>query len=105
MYSVVMVTAKDKEEADVLAKGLLASQLAACVNIIPAIESLFVWQGKIESARESLMIIKTRTSLVKAVIDDIKARHSYDVCEVIALPIADGNSDYLNWIKSSTEAA
>lgn len=71
---------------------------AACVNIVPGVDSSFRWQGKLDSAQESLLIIKTRASLLPEIIEMVKSAHSYSVPEIIALPIIGGNQDYLNWI-------
>ena len=97
-YLVVFVTASGSEEAHKIATELLEQRKAACINIVPAINSLFRWQGKIESEQESLLVIKTRASLLDEVIDLVNQVHSYDVAEVIALPIVGGNRDYLEWI-------
>ena len=80
---------------------LLEEHLAACVNIIPQILSRYWWQGKIETAKESLLIVKTKKSVLKQLIKKVRAIHSYTVPEIIALPIEDGNPDYLNWITES----
>ena len=97
---VVLVTAGSEEEAGKIARMLLEERKAACVNIVPAVDSVFWWQGKIESGRESLMIIKTETSLLDEVIKLVKEAHRYSVPEIIALPIIGGNEDYLKWLNS-----
>jgi len=97
---VVLVTAGSEEEAGRIARMLLEERKAACVNIVPAVDSVFWWQGKIESGRESLMIIKTKTSLLDEVIKLVKEAHSYSVPEIIALPIIGGSEDYLKWLDS-----
>ncbi len=95
---VIFVTANSEEEARKIADQLLTSRKAACVNIVPKVNSSFWWQGKLDSAQESLLIIKTRASLLQEVIDLVKAAHSYSAPEIIALPIIGGNEDYLKWI-------
>ncbi len=100
-YCVVFLTAPQGPEAKRLAKLLLKKKLAACVNIVKGVESLFWWQGKIDKAKESLMMAKTQRRLVPAIIGVIKKSHSYEVCEIIALPIIAGNPDYLKWITAS----
>ncbi|MFA5078710.1 MAG: divalent-cation tolerance protein CutA [Dehalococcoidia bacterium] len=97
-YAVVLVTASGAEEGNKITSLILEKRLAACVNIVPKISSLFWWQGKIDAADEVLLIIKTRTSRVKAIVDAVKSVHSYTVPEVIALPIVAGNEGYLDWI-------
>lgn len=100
--SVVLVTAATREEAEKIAHLLLDQRKVACVNIVSGVHSLFWWQGKVDSAQESLLIAKTRTSLVPGVIELVKSAHSYTVPEVIALPIIVGNDDYLAWIDGET---
>jgi len=97
-FAVVLVTASGLEEGNKITAAILAKRLAACVNIVPKISSLFWWQGKIDAADEVLLIIKTRSSRIKDIIAEVKSIHSYSVPEVIALPVMAGNSDYLDWI-------
>ena len=100
---VILVTAGTREEADVIADVLLEQHKAACVNIVPAVDSHFRWEGKAKREQEALLIIKTRASLVEEVTSLVKAVHSYDVPEVIALPIIGGNPEYLAWIDTETD--
>ena len=95
---VVFVTVGTQEEAQKIASVLLERRKGACVNIVAGVDSRYRWQGKLETDREALMIIKTRTALVDELVDLVKEIHPYDVPEVIVLPIVDGNSDYLRWI-------
>ena len=95
---VIFVTTGSEEEAHKVAELLLERRKAACVNIVPGVASSFWWQGKLDSARESLLIIKTRASLLSEIIELVKSVHSYEVPEIIALPIIGGNEDYLKWI-------
>jgi periplasmic divalent cation tolerance protein len=95
---VIFVTTSTEEEAHSIAELLLGHKKAACVNIVPRIDSSFWWQGKLDSARESLLIIKTRASKLPEIIEMVKSVHSYEVPEIIALPIIGGNEDYLKWI-------
>ena len=99
---VVLVTASSGEEAEKIASLLLERQKAACVNIVPGVHSRFWWQGKLESAQESLLIIKTRADLVPELTEIVKKAHSYTVPEVVALPIVGGNRDYLAWVDQET---
>jgi periplasmic divalent cation tolerance protein len=96
---VILVTTRSEPEAHKIADLLLSRRKAACVNIVPKVESSFWWQGKLDSAKESLLIIKTKASLLSEIVDLVKAAHSYEVPEIIALPIIGGNEDYLNWIE------
>ncbi|HEY40588.1 MAG TPA: divalent-cation tolerance protein CutA [Dehalococcoidia bacterium] len=100
---VIFVTAGTREEAEVIADVLLEQNKAACVNIVPTVDSHFHWEGKAEKEQEVLLIIKTRASLVEEVTSLVKTIHSYDVPEVIALPIIGGNPEYLAWIDTETE--
>ncbi|KAL2637918.1 hypothetical protein AAZV13_06G086100 [Glycine max] len=85
-----------------LAESIVKEKLAACVNRVPGIESVYQWEGKIQTDSEELLIIKTRQSLLEALTEHVKANHEYDVPEVISLPITGGNLKYLEWIKEST---
>ena len=95
---VILVTAGSEEEAHRIASLLIDKKKAACVNIIPGAYSLFRWKGKIDSARESLVLIKTRASLLSGIISLVKEIHSYEVPEIVALPIIGGSEEYLNWL-------
>ena len=97
-YIVLLITASNIEEANKIAEVLLNQRKAACVNIVPGVSSLFWWQDKLDSAQESLLIVKTKASLLPEIISLVKGIHSYDVPEIIALPIVGGNQDYLEWI-------
>jgi len=97
----VLVTAPNVSQAKKIAHFLLKEKLVACVNIINNLESFFWWQGKIDRAKESLLIIKTKKSLVGKLIKAVKSKHPYSVPEIIALPIILGNKDYLSWIDES----
>ena len=97
-YIVVLITTGTPEEAQRIAAVLLEQRKAACVNIVPRVSSRFWWRGKLDSAEESLLIVKTRASLLDEVVSLVKEAHSYDVAEVIALPIVGGNKDYLDWM-------
>ena len=99
---VVFVTASTEEEAEKIASLLLEKRKAACVGVIPRVNSRFWWQGKLDSAQESLLIIKTRGALVPEITDMVKKAHSYTVPEIVALPIVGGNRDYLDWVDQET---
>ena len=95
---VIFITTDTNREAQEIAEILLHQKKAACVNIVPKVDSRFWWEGNIDSAQESLLIVKTKASLLDKVINLVKETHSYAVPEVIALPIIGGNPDYLRWI-------
>ncbi len=97
-YTVLFITTVNNEEAQRISSMLLNQKKAACVNIVPRVDSLFWWQGKLDSAQESLLIVKTKTSLLNEIITLVREIHSYDIPEIIALPIVGGNQDYLDWI-------
>ena len=101
-HIVVFITVADEEEARLISRVLLKQRKAACINIIPGVNSLFWWQEKIDSAQESLLVIKTRSVLLDEITQLVKEIHSYDVPEIIALPIIGGNKDYLEWIDNET---
>ena len=100
---VVVLVTTATEEAHSIAELLLNQRKVACVNIVPRVDSLFRWQGKLDSSQESLLIIKTRASLLPEIIEMVKKAHSYEVPEIIALPIVGGNEDYLKWMDSEVE--
>ncbi|HEX9976441.1 MAG TPA: divalent-cation tolerance protein CutA [Dehalococcoidales bacterium] len=102
-YVVIFITASSETEARRITDALLTQRRAACVNIIPAVNSSFWWQGKLESVAESLLIVKTKASLVNEVVALVKENHSYTVPEIIALPILGGNPDYLEWIEKEVK--
>jgi periplasmic divalent cation tolerance protein len=98
---VVLITAGSEQEARKIAELLVREKKAACVNILRRVDSLFRWKGKIDSANESLLLVKTRASLVSEIISLAKEVHSYDVPEIIALPIIGGSDEYLKWLDSA----
>ncbi len=100
---IVLITAPKEEEALVMAKAVVESKLAACVNLVRNIRSIYRWQGAIEDDSETLMVVKTRTSLLAALTEKVKELHSYDVPEVIALPIIGGSQEYIQWLNESTQ--
>jgi periplasmic divalent cation tolerance protein len=101
---VVLSTAGSEDEARKIARYLVENQLAACVNIVPRIESIYRWQGKVESnAKEWLLLIKTTAGNFPSVKDAIRELHSYELPECIAIPIDEGSSEYLDWIGESVQ--
>jgi periplasmic divalent cation tolerance protein len=100
---IILTTAGSEEEARKIARSLVERQLAACVNIVPQIESVYAWQGKVESTREWLLLIKTTAEKFAAVRDAIHELHSYDLPECIAIAVDDGSSEYLQWIADSVK--
>ena len=100
-YLVVLVTVPPKK-ADALARGMVAARLAACVNAVPGLVSHYRWEGKVQKDRETLLVIKTRASLLKKLEAWVKKNHPYTVPEVLALPVAGGSRTYLSWLAEST---
>jgi periplasmic divalent cation tolerance protein len=101
-FIVVFVTVSSRDEGKKIASALLEERLVACVNIIPSINSIYRWQGKICDDEEILLIIKTRSELFGKLQEKVKSLHSYKVPEIIALPIIFGSQSYLDWIKEET---
>ena len=97
-YRIVLVTCGSIQEARKIARLVVQKKLAACANIVPAIESVYRWKGKVERAREVLMVIKTAAAQVRQLEREVKRAHSYDIPEFIVLPIVSGSSEYLDWI-------
>ena len=98
---IVLTTAGSEEEARKIARHLVEQQVAACVNIVPQVASIYRWQGKVEEAREWLLIVKTTAAAFIRVRQAIAELHSYDVPECICLTIEDGSPNYLEWIGES----
>ena len=95
---IVFCTCSNHTEASQLAHSIVTDEVAACVNIVPAIESVYRWEGKIEMSQEILLIIKTTRERFPALRDSIVRLHSYDIPEVIAVPVEDGSEKYLAWL-------
>lgn len=100
MHQLLFCTCPDAEVAERIAGQLVGEGLAACVNILPGVRSVYQWQGVIESAQEHLLLIKTQSAGYPLVEQAIKALHPYDVPEIIAVAIERGSTDYLQWIDS-----
>lgn len=97
-YIIVFVTAPNLAQAQKIAKALLVNKEAACINLINNVKSFFSWKGKIEEAKEILLVIKSRKNLFKKIEATVRKHHSYSVPEIIALSITAGNKSYLNWM-------
>ena len=96
---VVFVTTGSESEAKTISYKLVQDGLVACVNIIPTVQSIFQWEGRVTEEQECLLILKTTVNAFRAVEAAVKAHHSYSVPEIIALPIQMGSSEYLSWIR------
>lgn len=100
--SFIYITAADVAEATALGRALVEARLVACANVLPGITPIYWWQGRIEEGSEVALVAKTRAELVEAVVDFVKARHSYECPCVVAWPIAAGNPAFLDWIAAET---
>ena len=101
---IAFVTAGSAQEAETIAGALVAEGLAACVNILPEVSSIYQWKGKTEKDTESKMVIKTTAGCVEALIARVVELHSYEVCEVTVVPVVAGSAPYLDWIDANTRA-
>jgi periplasmic divalent cation tolerance protein len=99
---VVYVTCSAATQADAIARALVGERLAACANIIPVMRSLYRWQGALESADETVLILKTAAARVAALTERVKQLHTYTVPCVVAVPVVDGSPEYLAWIAAET---
>jgi periplasmic divalent cation tolerance protein len=100
----VYVTCADREEATRIGLEMVETKLAACANVIDGMTSIYRWEGKIETAQEAILILKTQVSLLDQLTAAVKGLHSYSVPCVVALPIVGGNPDYLSWLMRETMA-
>ncbi len=101
MKIIVLITAEDESQAKKISIKLLENKLVACCNIIKDVKSFFWWNSKIDSSSEVMLVAKTTKKLFSKVVKLTKKYHSYDVPEIIALPIVDGSQDFLKWIDTS----
>jgi len=99
----VLTTAGSHDEANRIATALVERQLAACVNVVPKILSIYRWEGEVEQAEEWLLVIKTTAKAADRVRDAIKELHSYQLPECVVLPIEAGSSEYLAWLEESVK--
>jgi periplasmic divalent cation tolerance protein len=99
-YIIVIVTTANKQEAEKIAQHLLNKRLIACANIIGPVTSLFHWSGKTEHAEEYLALLKSRNDLFEKLTETVKALHSYDVPEILAIPVVGGSKEYVDWLGS-----
>jgi periplasmic divalent cation tolerance protein len=99
-YILVLVATKDKQEAEKITKALLNERLIVCGNITSPVTSFFHWSGQIEKSEECLVFMKSRSDLFAQVVERVKGLHSYEVPEILALPIVDGLKTYLDWMST-----
>ncbi len=101
-YCLVYMTAGTAEEAERIGAALVEERLAACANVIGGMRSIYRWEGRVQNDTEAVLIAKTRTDLLDALTERVKALHSYQIPCVVGLPIVGGNGDFLDWIGAET---
>ena len=101
---IIFITTGSKKEAEVIARDLVGRKLAACVNILPSIESVYRWKGKTHNSKEFLLMAKTKEKLFLEVEKAVKRLHSYECPEIVAFQLSKGSADYMRWIEGSTRS-
>jgi periplasmic divalent cation tolerance protein len=101
--NLIYITAKDKAEARKIGSELVESKLAACVNIIDNMNSMYVWEGKIQDDKEVILIAKTTEARVPLLIEKVKTLHSYDCPCIVSIPVSGGNREFLDWIANEVK--
>lgn len=99
----VYITTNSHEEAEIIGRNLVSRKLAACVNIIGNMKSIYHWEGKIETADEVIIIAKTKEALVNELAENVKSLHSYKCPCIVAMPIINGNETFIKWIRDETK--
>lgn len=102
-YITVFITAPNEEEAAKISRTIVGERLAACVNIIRSVRSIYRWQGSVEDESEVLMVVKTKRTLFDRLQKRVKELHSYEVPEIIGLPVIEGSKQYLDWLGQETD--
>ena len=100
MYTFVYITTSGEKESKYIGKTLVEEKLSACVNIVPSIESIYLWKGEIEEDNESLLIVKTKAYNIDKIIKRVREIHSYETPAILAIPIIEGSKDYLDYLDS-----
>ena len=101
--SFIYITTKDKDEAEKIGMALVESKLVACVNIMDNMKSLYMWEGKIQNSNEAVLIAKTTQDNVDKVVEKVKTLHSYECPCIVSLPVHDGYSPFINWIREEVK--
>ncbi len=102
MHAVLLITAPSTEEARAIGRALVESRLAAGVNVVPGVQSVFWWEGAVCEADEAALWVKTKSALIDKVVNKVRSMHSYDCPCIVALPIEGGHAEYLDWIENET---
>lgn len=102
-YVLVLTTLPADADAQAFAHGIVSERLAACVNLLPLMESIYRWEGKVESEPERQVVVKTTRERVEDLWERVRELHPYDVPEFVVVPIVDGNDAYLRWVAESTQ--
>jgi periplasmic divalent cation tolerance protein len=100
-FQIVLTTTSDRKTAEQIAHRLVELRLAACINILPGVQSVYRWQGAVQSDSEVMMLIKTKAPLIEQVQSTITSLHSYEIPEFLVLPISDGSEAYMAWLEAS----
>lgn len=101
MFYVVLTTARDRDEAEGIARRVVEEKLAACVNVVPSVASTYLWKGKVERGEEALLLMKTSEEKLENLFKRVAELHSYEVPELLALPIERGSASYMRWMEES----
>ncbi|HEX7897061.1 MAG TPA: divalent-cation tolerance protein CutA [Planctomycetota bacterium] len=99
--TLTLVTCRDVRQARRIARALVVERLAACVNVVPGVASIYRWKGKVEEAREALLLVKSTSARARRLEARVKALHTYEVPEVVTLKIDGGGADYLRWLREN----
>ena len=102
-FIIVFITAPNEKEAASISRTIVEERLVACVNIIPSVRSIYRWQGRVEDEQEVLMVEKTKKSLFERLQERVNELHSYEVPEIIGLPLVEGSKEYLDWLGQETD--
>lgn len=100
--TLVYINAADRAQATRIGRAMVEARLAAAANVIPGVSSIYRWQGEICEATEAMLVLKTASNLTGRLIEKVRGMHSYECPAVLAVPVEDGNPDYLDWVKDET---
>ncbi len=103
MVQLVLITVPDEPAANEIARALVEEQLAACVNVVPGLRSIYRWEGRVHEDRELLLLAKTKEAVLERLVARVRALHPYTTPEVIALPVEGGFDDYLSWVEGNVK--